>query len=200
MVEEILPRIWSWSWFSEEKGYNFNGTIVYDGKMRVLVDPPKFSSEQDRLFVKSLGPYKAIYLTNKDHGRLAYELRQEWNVPIWVHDQDVPFLKEKPDFSFVDGQDLSCGIRVMHFENQKSPGESGLYLESRQILILGDALIGDPPGEVRLLPGKMYSNATEAKRSLEVLEKLPLDAILVGDGSHVLQDPRTVLRKFFHST
>ena len=41
MVKEILHNIWIWSWYSEEKGYNFNGTIVSDGRTKVLIDPIK---------------------------------------------------------------------------------------------------------------------------------------------------------------
>jgi len=199
MVKEILPRIWSWSWFSEEKGYSFNGTVVFDGQHRVLIDPVRFDHERDRAFVKNLGPYKAIYLTNKDHERIACDLRREWNVPIWIHDLDVPFLKEKCDFSFVEGQELSCGLKVIHLQNQKSPGESAFYLDSRKLLILGDALIGDPPGELRLLPGKMYEDADKARSSLGPLRTLPLDSLIVGDGSHVLKEPKAALSKFFES-
>ena len=41
MVKEILHNIWIWSYYSEEKGFNFNGTIVSDGTTKVLIDPVK---------------------------------------------------------------------------------------------------------------------------------------------------------------
>ena len=72
-MKQIVPGIWTWPWFSEEKGYYFNGTLVAAESERVLIDPVRAPLET----FEAHGPFKAIYLSNKDHERMAYDLRRE---------------------------------------------------------------------------------------------------------------------------
>ena len=197
MIKEILNNIWIWSWYSEEKGYHFNGTIVSDGRTKVLIDPVKMSDDKDSHSIQDLGPFEAIYLTNKDHERISYDLRSQWKAPIWIHEEDQHVLKEKADDTFRDGQKLDCGIRVVHLKNQKSPGESAFYIESRGVLILGDALIGHPPGHLNLLPSVKYQDMEKARELLKRLTELRVDSLLVGHGVGVLQGVDKVFADFF---
>ena len=193
-MKEILKNIWTWSSFSNEKKYNFNGTIVSDGKKKVLIDPVRME-EDERSFVKSFLPFEAIYLTNKDHERIAYDLRREFDISIWIHEADKSYLKEEPDFTFKDKDKLLCGIEVMHFIDQKSPGESAFYIRDRKIIILGDALIGNPPGVLNFLPEAKYKDIKKAKNGLEKLRSIQIDVILVGDGEPILLNANEVLGK-----
>ena len=43
-MKQILPRIWQWSWFSEEKQLDFNGHLLAIGEHKILVDPPPMES------------------------------------------------------------------------------------------------------------------------------------------------------------
>jgi len=197
MVKEILHNIWIWSWYSEEKGYHFNGTLISDGRTKVLIDPVQMDRDKDNHGIESLGPFEAIYLTNKDHVRLSYDLRSQLKVPIWIHEEDQHFLKENADYTFRDGQKLACGIRVLHLENQKSPGESAFYLDSRGVLILGDALIGNPPGHLSLLPSMKYQDIEKARKSLKRLTECRVNSLLVGDGVGVFRGVDKAFEKFF---
>ncbi len=93
----------------------------------------------------------------------------------------------KPTRTFKDGELLPGGIWVIQLNHQKSPGESALYIQQgRGVLIVGDALIGNPSGDLRLLaPGK-YSDAAKAKEGLQRLLKYNFDSILVGDGASIV--------------
>ena len=198
MVKEILQNTWIWSWYSEEKGYNFNGTIVSDGRTNVLIDPVKMSDDNDSHAIQDHGPFEAIYLTNKDHERISHDLRSQWKVPVWIHEEDQCFLKEKADNTFRDGQKLACGIRVVHLKNQKSPGESAFYIESRGVLILGDALIGHPPDHLNLLPFVKYQDIEKARESLKMLTECRVNSLLVGDGVGVFHGVNKAFAEFFH--
>ena len=195
-MKEILNTIWTWSSFSNEKKYNFNGTIISTGNKKFLIDPVQVNDDEHQ-FIKSFLPFEAIYLTNKDHERIAYDLRREFNIPIWIHEADKPFLKEAPDFTFKDKDKLLCGIEVIHFTDQKSPGESAFYLQDRKVVILGDALIGNPPGKLNLLPEAKYKDIKKAKKGLEKLSTLSFDVILAGDGEPILSNAKDILEKFF---
>lgn len=195
-MKEIIKNIWMWTWFSQEKGYNFNGFIVSDGHDKVIIDPvPMEPAVYEEL--KTMGPFKAVYLTNKDHERMCWTIRRDLGVPVWIHKQDKSFLKEKPDEVYHEGSRLACGIEVLHFPDQKSPGESGFYIYDRKILILGDALIGDPPGKLRLLPDAKYKDPGRAKAGLTRLRSLEVEVLLLGDGDPLLTHPYKHLEQFF---
>jgi glyoxylase-like metal-dependent hydrolase (beta-lactamase superfamily II) len=196
VLRQIVKDVWTWSWRSPEKGYAFNGTVLAAGQERVLVDPAVMSDEE-RGQVEALGPFQAIYLTNKDHERTAYDLRRDWKIPVAIHEKDKPFLKEAPDHVFREGERLACGLEVLHLPDQKSPGECAFYARNRGLLILGDALIGVPAGRLNLLPAAKYKDAAKARLGLERLRALFFEIILVGDGEPVLVQAHDILEQFF---
>ena len=43
-MKQLLPGIWQWSWFSDEKHLDFNGLFLTVGEHRILVDPPPMTA------------------------------------------------------------------------------------------------------------------------------------------------------------
>jgi glyoxylase-like metal-dependent hydrolase (beta-lactamase superfamily II) len=92
-----------------------------------------------------------------------------------------------PTKTFKDGELLTGGIWVIQLKDQKSPGESALFIQQgKGVLIVGDALIGKPPGSVSLLPAEKYADAGKAHEGLRRLLKYNFDSLLVGDGASIL--------------
>ena len=87
-------------------------------------------------------------------------------------------------------------LHAVTVPENKSPGETALHWPERRLLILGDALIGKPPGGLSLLPTKMYADMTRAREGIMVLLKLDFDALLVGDGDPILQDGKQAVEAF----
>jgi len=54
MIKKILPNIYSWSEFSEEKQLNFNGYLIIEEEESVIIDPP---------FLRKDDEYKISYCT-----------------------------------------------------------------------------------------------------------------------------------------
>ena len=107
----------------------------------------------------------------------------------------------KPTTTYKDGELLPGGIWAIHLKDQKSPGESALFIErGRGVLILGDALIGKPPGTVRMLPGEKYADLAKAKEGLRRLLKYNFDSLLVGDGSSILIDGKRQVEQLLSVT
>ena len=44
-MKEILPGIYTWHEYSEEKQLNFNGYFLVSGEESVLVDPPRMTEK-----------------------------------------------------------------------------------------------------------------------------------------------------------
>lgn len=185
-MKQILPGMWQWSWFSEEKQLDFNGHFLMVGEHKILVDPPPMTAEAET-FIRRNGPVDYIIVTNRDHVREAAAYRSQFACQLQVPEADAPQMDFTPTKTFKDGELLPGGIWVIHLKDQKSPGESALFIQQgRGVLIVGDALIGKPPGAVAMLAPEKYGDAAKAKEGLRRLLKYEFESLLVGDGTSIL--------------
>lgn len=192
-MKALLPNIWVWSWFSEEKQLNFNGHLLTGGEHRILVDPPPMTSN-DIAFARQGGPVDYIIVTNRDHEREAVPLRDEFQCSVMVPELDAKEMALTPDKTCKDGELLPGGIWVVQLAHQKSPGESALFLDTgKGILIVGDAIIGHPEGILRLLPPGKYADIKQAREGLRRLLKYNFDSLIVGDGISIMTGAKPIL-------
>ena len=195
-MEEVLPGIYCWSVFSQEKGYDFNGYLVISEQERVLIDPPPMRAE-DLTWVAQQGPIACIILTNRDHVRDAGSLRDSLSTRVLIHEQDATLIEMKVDGVFGDGDRLAGGLVAVHVPDHKSPGETALHLAGHGgVMILGDALIGRPPGQLNLMSPDKYADPARAKEGIRALLKYDYDAVLVGDGASILKEGRMPVERF----
>lgn len=198
-MKPIGPGIWQWSWFSEEKQLDFNGHLLEVGDHRVIVDPPPMTKE-DREAVRRGGPVDYIVITNRDHSREAEALQKEFGCRILVPQPDALEIALAADKTYGDGELLPGGIWAIHLADQKSPGECALFLQrSGGIMILGDALIGKPPGQVTMLPPEKYADVSKARQGLQRLLKYDFDTLLVGDGTSIMTGAKPIVQQAIRS-
>lgn len=194
-MKALLPNIWEWEWFSEEKQINFNGHFLTVGEHRIIVDPPPMSANDIR-FARQGGPVDYIILTNRDHVREAGQLREEFHCTVMAPELDAKDMSITIDKTFKDGELLPGGIWVVHLAHQKSPGESALFLETgKGILIVGDAVIGHPAGGLGLLPPEKYADIGHASEGLRRLLKYNFASLIVGDGVSIVTEAKPILEQ-----
>ena len=194
-MKALLPNIWEWSWFSEDKQLNFNGHFLTVGEHRILVDPPPMEAK-DMAFAQQGGPVDYIIITNRDHEREASRLSSEFQCTVMVPECDAPEMSLSSVKTYKDGELLPGGIWVIQLAYQKSPGESALFLETgKGILIVGDAIIGNPEGALRLLPPEKYTDIVQAREGLRRLCKYNFDSLLVGDGTSLVTGAKTLVEQ-----
>lgn len=185
-MKQVVPDIWQWSWFSDEKQLDFNGLFLMIGDHKILVDPPPMTAEA-RAVVRRHEPIDYIIITNRDHLREAAGYQAELGCQLRVPEADATQMDVKPTKTYQDGELLPGGIWAIHLKGQKSPGESALFIERGQgVLVVGDALIGRPSGSVSLLPPEKYVDIQQARDGLRRLLKYNFDSLLVGDGASIL--------------
>ncbi len=195
-MKQIVPGIFIWSWLSPKHNYNFNGYAFKSNEGLIVIDPAIMDSSSQEL-LEEIGTPSHIIITNKDHERKAYELRERFGARIYVHKNDVPLLKQRPDYSYEDGDVLPGNLRAINISNNKSPGETALLLLlGKGVLFIGDAIIGWPPGEFSLLPAFIYKNPELAKHSIRVLLDHEFDTVLAGDGECVLTGGKDAINRF----
>ena len=77
----------------------------------------------------------------------------------------------------------------------KSPGEVALHWPERKILIVGDAVIGNPPGRCGLLREQVMDDPARMRESVRSLLTIDFDTLLVGDGVPILRGAKDRLRE-----
>jgi glyoxylase-like metal-dependent hydrolase (beta-lactamase superfamily II) len=197
-MREILPDIFTWPWFSEPHGYNFNGHFIRDSGGNLCVDPVA-PSEQNLEELAQQG-VASILITNRNHGRSANAIRARTGARTAIHAADAPHARKEG--TLVDDElepGRKAGPFVVIGVPGKSPGEVVLHWPERKILLVGDAVVGHPPGRCKLLPDKVVDNPVLLRESVRGLLALDFDTLLVGDGEPILKSARQALREFVAS-
>jgi len=195
-MREIISGVYTWSWLSPKHGYDFNG-FAFESDGGLIVIDPAIMGEDDLDELLKLGNPESVILTNKDHERVAYDLRDKFGSKIYINETDSSFLKSPPDNTFKDGDVIAGNLRAINVPNNKSPGETALLLSrDKGILFIGDAIIGWPKDEFSLLPFGKYENPQMAKESVKVLLEYDFDTVLVGDGESILRGGKEAVRRF----
>jgi len=195
-MRTLFEDIWAWSVYSKEKRLDFNGHVLSGRDGTVVVDPPALEESDLESLRRAPAPFHVV-LTNKDHYRDSQAIRLQLQAEIWIHEADAGMLEEPPDRTFTDGESLPGGLRAVHVPDNKSPGETALHLDRHGgILILGDALIGQPIGELSMLPENKYADHRKAKEGIRALLEPSYLTVLVGDGASIFRNGRDAVQRF----
>jgi glyoxylase-like metal-dependent hydrolase (beta-lactamase superfamily II) len=195
-MREILPGIFTWGSTYADRPWDLNGyAITFDG-YAVLIDPP-VPEENEWSGFDEMKPISKIVLTNRDHARGAELFRTRYASRIVAGADEIAQLAPVAiDEAVREGGLIAGALRVIHLPG-KSPGEIGLYFDpahhgvSRKfggILLLGDAVIGNPPGGLSLIPDSKLDDRARLKRSLRKLLDYEFQILLLCDGKPVLSD------------
>ena len=151
---KLLDDIYTWSVFSDEKQLNFNGWFIQNQLSlfgNIIIDPPE-PSEKDLVQMQKMGGVKQIIITNQHHLRRASVIQEKFNPKIQINSADAGEIELNCDSNFRNGGILAGFLEAVVVPYNKTPGETALFWAERKILIVGDALIGDPAGKLRFLP------------------------------------------------
>jgi glyoxylase-like metal-dependent hydrolase (beta-lactamase superfamily II) len=193
MMEEIVPDVFTWRWYSEPHGYDFNGHFLRHSEGNICIDPVQPSDPVlDELM--RMGAAR-ILITNRNHCRAANLVRDRLGARTGIHPEDAAHARGQG--TDIDDT-LRAGERIGPLDviaaAGKSPGEVALLWRGRRILIVGDAVIGHPPGRCSLLPEKVMDDPVRLRRSVRALLDLEFEILLVGDGVSILSGAKDRLR------
>ena len=193
-MRELLPGIETWGRLSERHGYDFNGTFVRHAGGNLCIDPV----EPDAATLDELAELGVarVLITNRNHVRAANAVRERTGAAVAIHPADADYARDQG--AQLDAA-LSVGESVGPFSvvamPGKSPGEVALFDPARRILVVGDAVIGNPPAKLSLLSERVIDDPALLRASLRRALELGFDAILVRDGVPILAGARERLRE-----
>lgn len=197
-METILGDVLTWSWFSEPHGYNFNGLLIPDRAGNLCIDPVEPSEEV--LTELARRGVSQILLTNRNHVRATNRVRERTGARCHIHPEDAAYAKKQG--CALDGE-IRTGERIGALQaiavSGKSPGEVAFLWPERKALIVGDAVVGNPPGRLSLLRESVMDDPPRLRHSVEGLLALDFDTILVGDGVSVIRDAKDRLKELVES-
>ena len=198
---KLLDDIYTWSVYSEEKKLNFNGWFIQnnvnsDGN--VLIDPPE-PNKKGLEKMQKMGGVQHLLITNQHHIRQASKIQEKFNPKLYINHLDASKIEIPIKSKYNDGDLLVGFLKAVLVTHQKTPGETALFWEDRKILFVGDVLIGDPPGKLRMLPESVYADAQLAREGIKILMDLDYDILLVGDGDSILSGAKTAVAEFVNS-
>jgi glyoxylase-like metal-dependent hydrolase (beta-lactamase superfamily II) len=197
-MREILSGIFTWPWFSEPHGYNFNGHFILQAGGNLCIDPVE-PTEKDLEELAGYGVAR-ILLTNRNHSRAANKVRARTGARTAIHPADAPHARSEGaqlDDELHIGEKI--GPLTIVGAAGKSPGEVVFHWPERKILIVGDAVVGDPPGKCKLLPEKVVDDPARLRESVRSLLALDFDILLPGDGAPILQGAKERLRELVNT-
>ncbi len=193
-MRELLPGIFVWSRLSERHGYDFNGSLVLHPEGNLCIDP--VAPDAKSLARLAEVGVARILLTNRNHARAANAVRERTGARVAIHAADAAYAREQgATLDDTLGADEQVGpFRIVAVPG-KSPGEVALHDAARRLLVVGDAVIGHPPGRLALLVEKVMDDPAQLRTSVRALLGLDFDALVVGDGVPILAGARERLRE-----
>jgi glyoxylase-like metal-dependent hydrolase (beta-lactamase superfamily II) len=204
-MREILPGIFTWGSTYADRPWDLNGYAIAFDSGTVVVDPPAPDESEWSSLPK---PVTNVVLTNRDHVRDVELFQTRYGARLVAGQDELAQLAPLTiDETVRDGDLISGALRVIHLPG-KSPGEIGLYLDpvnhpvSRElggILFLGDAIIGNPPGALGLIPEQKIDDLKTLKQSLLKLLEYDFQVLLLCDGQPVLKDAKQKVSHFLRT-
>ncbi len=197
-MREILSDVFTWPWFSEPHGYDFNGHLIRHAEGNLCIDPVEPNEEAAEKIVR-LGVAR-ILLTNRNHSRAANTVRGRTGARTAIHPDDAPHaLGQGTELDDELRPGDKIGPLVVIGVTGKSPGEVAFHWPERRLLIVGDAVIGNPPGRCGLLREAVMDDPSRLRESVRDLLELDFEALLVGDGEPILRDAKARLEDLVES-
>ncbi len=185
-MRDVVSDILTWPRFSEPHGYNFNGHLVRDPGGNICIDPVEPTQDDMNAVVRE--GVALIILTNRNHSRAANRVRARTGARTVIHADDADHARSQ-ETELDDGLEVGGTVGPLEVVDAsgKSPGEVALLWRDRGILIVGDAIIGNPPGQCGLLPVRVMDDPARLRGNVRKLLDLDFDLLLVGDGEPILQ-------------
>lgn len=196
-LAKLNEKVYTWFRYSATLRYDLNGHYLDSEEGNVLVDPPELTFDEiDE--IDTLGPPDLILITNRTHWRDTDAHLERWAAPVVAHEVEAPRLP-RSDRTLTDGDRLPGGWQVI-FVPGKTVGEMALYCpEGEGVLLVGDTIIGDPPGQLRILPDEKVEDKAKLMESLRRLADLRFETLLVGDGHSVFGGADRLVRDLVSS-
>jgi len=193
------PGLYGWGRYQARWSFDFNGSVlVGDGQDTgtVLVVDPVAPTASELEEIRLLGSRFHVILLNADHERDSAAVAAALGADVYVPRSDRELLRQEGAISYDSEHVFPGGWRAIALGDLKTPGETVLHHPERRVLVVGDAVVGDPVHGMRLVPPQKIPDLPAAMRSIARLLSLDFETLLLSDGYCLSQGGHAVLEGF----
>jgi hypothetical protein len=200
-VEELRPGLWTWTarhpeWTPGQGGPegwdpDVHSYAYQSGRLLVLFDP---LAPPDAVYELARGKDVVILLTYNGHERSTPELVERLTCAVYA-----PAVSRNPltvpASPYAVGDSLPGDVKAA---TGFYPNEGTFWIARHSALVIGDTLIGDGRGGLRLQPRSWMPETLspdDFKRGLSPLLELPVELILLTHSVPVVEDAAGRLRR-----
>jgi glyoxylase-like metal-dependent hydrolase (beta-lactamase superfamily II) len=202
-VEQLVPGLWRWTGqpggWGDDVGSTYYETV--DGVC--LIDPlvppaaPEVFLEALDRDVDRLGGRVHVLLTVFWHARSARELVERYGACLWAPSRARAAAERRTgpvDMAFRPGDGLPGDLQALAAGRG---GEVVFWLPAARTLVVGDVMLGQGEGGLRLCPESWLATGwthARLRRALRPLLGLPVERVLVSHGEPVRDGGALALR------
>jgi uncharacterized cupin superfamily protein/glyoxylase-like metal-dependent hydrolase (beta-lactamase superfamily II) len=183
MQKTMLSEVFIWSVWQPDRNIFFNSHFIKSSDGNCIVDPLPLS-DGDAAEIDAHGGAAWVILTNRDHERDAERVARRFGAKIAAAAPDAEAMSVAVDRLLSDGDSIASA-QVIRLDGLKTSGEFALFFKAHSMLVVGDALWGDPMGSVRLMPDDKLIDPALSVLSLCKLRAFCPKHLLLGDGSSI---------------
>lgn len=198
--EELRPGLRRWTaWHEEWKQVVGSAVYLAEGAVCVFdpLVPHELIGDLDRT-VKGDGRAVHVFVTVRFHTRSAGEVARRYEATVWAPSRGRAPIERRAGVAprtFRPGDPLPEGIEAF---GTAHGSEVVFWLPALHTLVVGDAILGDEGGGLRLCPASWVDGEERLEKlrvSLLPLLELPVEAVVVSHGEPVLRDGRKALQR-----
>lgn len=190
-LKQIVSDLYTFSAYDEAIQSVQTSYVLVNASRLVLIDPIALT-QKDMQELGHLGVLESICLTTESHLRFAPQLREKFNVRVFVHNAADPIVRKEANKTFTDLDLLPGDLTAIHIPGAK-PSETAFFLDrDGGVMIVGDALTNTK--SLELLPDKYCKDPKQNRDSVRKLLVYEFKTLCFGHGEPLRGYPKAAIR------
>ena len=190
--KEVTTDLYTASVYDESIKSVMTTHVLVNASRLVLIDPIELN-DRDLEELGKYGVLESICLTTESHLRFAKQLREKFNVRVFIHSASSPEIRKEADKTFSDLDLLPGDLTAIHIPGVK-PSETAFFLDrDGGVMIVGDA-VTHLEDDVEFLPDKYCADPQRNRESLKKLLVYEFKTLCFGHGEPFKGYPKAALR------
>ncbi len=189
-MQEITPEIRHWTAVHPHIGWRVSSYWLPG--LKLLLDPLEVPDEVDGV--------EQIVLTNRHHGRSAFEAGERFGAPVHVPRDGLHEFEGDPVEPYDFGEPFLDGAITAHQVTELWPDDGALHIPAVDALAIADTVLNDN-GRLQFMPDVCFGDVEAERASIRagltrLADELDFSHLLLAHGDPLAADGRERLREF----
>ena len=199
-MKQLAPQVYAWSQYQPDRRTEVHGHFLCaaEGEAGVMIDPVALQ-QGDPAHLAELDGVQAILLTGSDRAAQAADCAALLNCPVLAPRSVADQLPRGTVEAFDGEASLPAGVRAIPLRTPGRASEVAYFHPPTGSLVLGDAVVGAPAGQLSLRGSTELGPAARALRPLLAVPRpYRMARLLVGEGQSILGEPARAIQDLLY--